>query len=213
MRWGRFLGKSKLRATVAVLLLLLLVAVSRWWVASTTPASPPTTGDLMTPTSIAQLAALRRALKDNNKEFYKLKEGIDEFVMNGRVDRLESITKTEFNDYVVSSRPFVLADPSVNCTQHKWTIEYIAEVAGDDVVGVETSKSNRFYSNEQLQKVRMSVREFLSEFRSPTRRVDYYLAEENMVQFPALNNDYRLPEFCEDYNLDRAQLWIGAGGQ
>eukprot|EP00756_Hemistasia_phaeocysticola_P067141 Hpha_TRINITY_DN9749_c0_g1::TRINITY_DN9749_c0_g1_i1::g.10380::m.10380/K10277/KDM8, JMJD5; lysine-specific demethylase 8 len=158
------------------------------------------------------LGELRESLQKNMQEFIS-KKARAEFVQGGEVDRLTEVTAVDFNDYFLSSKPFVVSNRSYRCTKHNWTLSYMEQVAGDDVVGVETSKSNRFYSNEGLRKVRMSVRDFLSEFRSPSRAEDLYLAEENIKQFPALAADYEEPDFCSSFNLDKAQLWVGAGGQ
>eukprot|EP01065_Artemidia_motanka_P001447 TRINITY_DN10651_c0_g1_i2.p1 TRINITY_DN10651_c0_g1~~TRINITY_DN10651_c0_g1_i2.p1 ORF type:complete len:343 (+),score=96.60 TRINITY_DN10651_c0_g1_i2:149-1030(+) len=157
------------------------------------------------------LADLRGSLKNNMKEFLGMAR--PEFVENGEIERLDNISADDFNDYFLSSKPFILSNPAIRCSKHQWTLDFIEEMAGDDVVGVETSKSNKFYSNEGLKKVRMSVREFLNEFRRKDRNLDLYLAEENIKQFPKLDNDTVLPDFCYDYNLDKTQLWVGAGGQ
>ena len=158
------------------------------------------------------LALLRGSLRNNMDEFMGQGTG-STFLPDGKVARLKEMDATVYNDHVMSSQPFLLASPLHNCTKSKWTLDVIEKKAGDDIVGIETSRSNRFYSNEGLKKVRMTVREFLRDFRAKSRPYDMYLAEENMKQFPTLEADVKEPSFSEGYNLDKVQLWIGAGGQ
>ncbi|KAJ9448724.1 JmjC domain-containing protein D [Diplonema papillatum] len=159
-----------------------------------------------------QIRKLRAALAANMKAFTGKDIGAT-FVPKHRIERLSTLNPKRFNDYTISSLPFILSSPDYTCTTHHWSTDYIREVAGDDVVGVETSKSNRFYANEGLQKVRMSVSTFLDSFRREDRGVDMYLAEEDIRQFPALDGDVSVPSFCEQAQIDKVQLWIGAGGQ
>eukprot|EP01061_Rhynchopus_euleeides_P018881 TRINITY_DN31117_c0_g1_i2.p1 TRINITY_DN31117_c0_g1~~TRINITY_DN31117_c0_g1_i2.p1 ORF type:complete len:300 (+),score=111.02 TRINITY_DN31117_c0_g1_i2:48-947(+) len=158
------------------------------------------------------LRRLRRSLAENMDEFIGSGTG-STFLPKGKVPRVTGMDAVGYNDHVMSSEPFLLSSPDYNCTKSKWDLGFIERKAGDDIVGIETSKSNRFYSNEGLKKVRMTVREFLRDFRSPDRPYDMYLAEENVKQFPGLEADVSYPMFTDSSNLDKVQVWIGAGGQ
>ena len=160
-----------------------------------------------------QLRLLRRALKENMEEY--LGKGVGStFIPDGKVATLTKVSAEVYTDHVMSSRPFIISNPDLyKCTKTKWTLDFIDEQAGDDVVGIETSKNNRFYSNEGLVKARMSVSEFLKTFRNKDRKRDFYLAEESMKQFPRLEEDVAEPSYSSAYSLDKTQLWIGAGGQ
>ena len=94
-----------------------------------------------------------------------------------------------------------------------FSVPLFCQVAGQDSVFVETSQNNRFYNNTGLTKQRMTVAAFLDVFMSPDRKQDYYLAEQGLYQCPALLEDVAVPEFADFMNVDRTQIWIGAGGQ
>eukprot|EP00760_Papus_ankaliazontas_P002784 PhM_4_TR11268/c0_g1_i1/m.12265/K10277/KDM8, JMJD5; lysine-specific demethylase 8 len=159
--------------------------------------------------------ALRASLRKHRVEFSDedVPEDLQEsFFEKGHIERVSNLTARQLNHYLIKSTPVVITN-ATPCTEHKWTLEYIEKVAGHNIVGVETSRSNRFYANEGLSRVRMTVSEFLRTFRDPKRKFDMYLAEESMDQVPALRDDVVEPEASEVLNLDRLQLWIGAGGQ
>eukprot|EP00759_Apiculatamorpha_spiralis_P058081 PhF_6_TR8992/c0_g1_i1/m.14121/K10277/KDM8, JMJD5; lysine-specific demethylase 8 len=161
------------------------------------------------------LNSLRSSLRKHKIEFSDedVPESLqDTFLHTQEVERLRNITARQFNRYLISSIPFILTQ-GPSCTSHPWDLQFISKMAGRDVVGIETSKSNRFYSNEGLRKVNMTVNDFLLGFRDPNRPYDMYLAEESMDRTPGLRDDVSEPEFSEMLNLDRLQLWIGAGGQ
>ena len=127
---------------------------------------------------------------------------------------LDTMNSSEFYAAISGSEPTVVRGQSDDwCTSHEWTLDFIKRLAGDDVVGVETSQSNRFYSNAGLQKVQMRVADFLNVFTSPNRTLDYYLAEEGLEGMPNLLDDLRDPDFAEHAQIDKRQIWVGAGGQ
>lgn len=136
----------------------------------------------------------------------------DSFLRTLEVERRQNLTARQFNAYLMNSRPVIITHYKP-CTMKPWNLDVIEKMAGDNVVGIEVSKSNRFYSNEGLRKVNMTVRQFLHTFRDKDRPYDMYLAEESMDQVPKLRDDVLEPEFSENLNLDRLQLWVGAGGQ
>eukprot|EP01063_Lacrimia_lanifica_P006819 TRINITY_DN14291_c0_g1_i1.p1 TRINITY_DN14291_c0_g1~~TRINITY_DN14291_c0_g1_i1.p1 ORF type:complete len:357 (+),score=134.74 TRINITY_DN14291_c0_g1_i1:58-1071(+) len=204
---GRRGGRVLWVAAAAAVLIVLGLAVGR-------PASSGAAGvDHMGDRQKWMAGRLRAALRENMEEFMG-KDAKATFLPKGEVPRLTDIDAVEFLDYMKSSQPFVLSNPGkFPCTRNKWDLGFIEREAGDDVVGIETSKSNRFYSNEGLKKARMTVREFLQTFRSPDRKVDLYLAEESVAQFPKLEADVQELGFASAGSLDKTQVWIGAGGQ
>eukprot|EP01059_Diplonema_ambulator_P026653 TRINITY_DN44034_c0_g1_i1.p1 TRINITY_DN44034_c0_g1~~TRINITY_DN44034_c0_g1_i1.p1 ORF type:complete len:321 (+),score=65.09 TRINITY_DN44034_c0_g1_i1:112-1074(+) len=199
--------KSRQLRVKAVRVAVLLAAVyTLWWCLGDSRQN-------LKRSQLEQLELLRGALADSMNEYVKEGTGAT-FLPKGSVDRVTEMDGMGFDDYVKSAQPFVLANSRIKCTgEREWSLEMINELAGDDVVGVETSTSNTFYSNEGLKKVRMSVGEFLKEFVKEGRTVDLYLAEENIKEFPKLVKEVVPPEFAEFNNLDKTQLWIGAGGQ
>lgn len=172
--------------------------------------------DLMTADQRVLVARLRTSLRQNNEDNDPDAGHPDSFVHGpgepAGITRVASLDEARFQQAVAASEPIIITG-GAPCTKHPWSLDFIRRVAGSDVVGVETSKSNRFYSNEGLQKVNMTVAAFLDEFRSPSRRLDLYLAEEDLSEMPGLQADVMDPLFAADAQLDRLQLWIGAGGQ
>ena len=131
---------------------------------------------------------------------------------HGIVRRVSDLTMNEMYQAVMESTPTVITNGGA-CTKHAWTVEWLREVAGEDTVAVERSKNNRFYDGGGPEKRRMRLSRFLDVFMSQPRQWEYYLAEQGMEQTPALLTDVMVPEFAAFMNVDRTQLWIGAGGQ
>ena len=187
-------------------------ALHQFWQDVTAPSH-----DLLTAEQKGLLVRLRASLRRSNDEntspgdrygrrFVSGRHGIKRFHQ-----RLPS--SVEFQALVQASEPAIFTSPDVRCAEHNWTLAFVREMAGGDLVGVETSRSNRFYSNEGLKKEKMTVSQFLDVFQSPTRAKDYYLAEEDLGEMPLLKKDVTTPPFAAHLTLDKLQLWIGAGGQ
>ena len=206
----RILSREKKIAAVLLLLLLGVALLGPQHVLNILSLTNPRENTTHSQRDI--LNRLRSSLRDNMNEFIGPGTGAT-FLPKGKVQRLTSMDAVTFNDHVMSSEPFILSNPDYTCTKTKWDLDFVRKEAGDDMVGIETSKSNRFYSNEGLRKVSMTVKEFLDKFKSPDRPYDMYLAEENVKQFPKLEADVQYPMFTDSFNIDKIQVWIGAGGQ
>jgi hypothetical protein len=171
---------------------------------------------LLTASQRGRLRSLRRALRRNNEansDPATAQRLGDRFLEDGRIPEFDAaaMTARRFQALRQASQPAVIR--GVRCTNHTWTLDFINASAGRDVVGVETSKSNRFYANEGLRKVNMTVAQFLQKFRDPSRETDLYLAEEELDEMPGLRDDVLEPDFSDHLTLDKLQVWVGAGGQ
>eukprot|EP00662_Eupelagonemidae_sp_cell21_P037723 gene37723-18922_t len=142
----------------------------------------------MPPRSRDLLRQLRRSLQRNMQQEYG-ERAAPSFLRAGAGPT--EMTAADFNSHVLNSQPFVLRDPSLRCTDTRWTLGFIEEAAGDDVVGVETSANNRFYSGKGHTEVQMP----------PNLTQRLYLAEKNVKQLPGLERDVAELPFAGDMNL------------
>ncbi|XP_071820540.1 lysine-specific demethylase 8-like isoform X1 [Apostichopus japonicus] len=85
-------------------------------------------------------------------------------------------------------------------TSRKWSLEYLASVAGDRTVPIEIG--SKYTEDDWTQKL-MTLRDFISSFVQPSevdeakdRRVGYLAQHQLFNQIPELQNDIMIPDYC-----------------
>ena len=120
----------------------------------------------------------------------------------------ESLNASQFyREYVRLSRPVLIRNEVTEWPAlSRWTDEYLRELVGHRVAGIETEKGNNFaHFVDTWEKVDMPFREFLAEYASPSRQTNYYYAEGRI--FPELEDDIVYPSFADFLNVDRVQVF------
>jgi hypothetical protein len=70
-----------------------------------------------------------------------------------------------------------------------------------------------FYTSK-VRRVEMTVAEFLDNFSSPKRSTNYYIAQQDIkTTFPELLPYIRRPSFDKMMVFEKANFWMGSGGQ
>eukprot|EP01010_Urceolus_cornutus_P004950 NODE_828_length_1302_cov_274.397446_g628_i0.p1 GENE.NODE_828_length_1302_cov_274.397446_g628_i0~~NODE_828_length_1302_cov_274.397446_g628_i0.p1 ORF type:complete len:383 (+),score=77.23 NODE_828_length_1302_cov_274.397446_g628_i0:60-1151(+) len=145
------------------------------------------------------------AARSDGKKNPPFSHVLDAFLDEG-LQRHDNLTNFDFMDLVMSSSPAVIKG---GCTYEPWTEDFLKRVIGHHHVMVHASKSRDFYTSGTRNMTVTKMLQHMDTKKKPT----LYLSEQDIFDIRPLPDHVCQPSFSTHMMMDKAQVWVGPGGQ